>query len=137
MRYNSQRAYTSIGSTSQTSLDDYVRKVANFAVLAQTREDFPMMEIKIESFALRRKLSQELQFIYKDRNLIFTEFSKASPIFPVRKYKPVDKSNKDYKEHNQQKPKDEKLELGAFEDSEIDAIIKGDRYDVNVLYEDE
>ena len=57
IRYNTQRAYTSIGSTSQTSLEDYVRKVANFAILAQSREDWPIMEIRIESYALRRKLS--------------------------------------------------------------------------------
>ena len=50
------------------------------------------MEIKIDSYALRRKLSQELQYIYKDRSLIFTEFSKGSSTFTVRKYKPVDKS---------------------------------------------
>jgi len=93
IRYNSQRAYTSIGVTSKTSLEDYVRKVANFAVLVQTRDDWPIMEIKIESYALRRKLSQELQNIYKDRYLIFTDFSKGSSTFTVRKYKPKDQTN--------------------------------------------
>ena len=53
------------------------------------------MEINIESFALRRKLSQELAAIYKDSNMIFTSFSKGSQIFTVRKYKPVDKSGED------------------------------------------
>ena len=51
-----------------------------------------MLEINIESFALRRKLSQELAAIYKDSNMIFTSFSKASPIFTVRKHKAVDKN---------------------------------------------
>ena len=47
-----------------------------------------MLEIEIESFALRRRLSQELQAFYKDTNLIFTQFSKANPIFTVRKWRP-------------------------------------------------
>ena len=29
------RSYSSIGEASKTTLDDYIRKVANFAVLAQ------------------------------------------------------------------------------------------------------
>ena len=47
-----------------------------------------LLEIEIESFALRRRLSQELQAFYKDANLIFTQFSKATPIFTVRKWRP-------------------------------------------------
>ena len=47
-----------------------------------------LLEIEIESFALRRRLSQELQAFYKDTNLIFTQFSKANPIFTVRKWRP-------------------------------------------------
>ena len=93
------------------------------------------MEIKIDSYALRRKLSQELQFIYKDRNLIFTEFSKGSPVFTVRKYKPVDKS-KGYDGKDTPK-KDVKLDIDEFEDSDIDKIIKGDRSEINVLFEDD
>jgi len=37
---------------------------------------------------LRRRLSQELQSLYKDSNLIFTQFSKANSIFTVRKWRP-------------------------------------------------
>ena len=91
MNYSTYRSYSSIGSTSQNSLEDYIRKVANFAVLAQNRQDWPVLEINIESYALRRKLSQELQAIYNNRNMIFTNFSKASPVFTVRKYKPSEK----------------------------------------------
>ena len=47
-----------------------------------------MLEIHIESFALRRRLSQELQSFYKDSNLIFTQFSKASNMFTVRRWRP-------------------------------------------------
>ena len=91
------------------------------------------MEIRIESYALRRKLSQELQFIYKDRSLIFTEFSKGSPIFTVRKYKPVDKS----KIPENTPKKDVKLSPDDFQDSVIDKIIKGERDDVEVIHEDD
>ena len=93
------------------------------------------MEIKIDSYALRRKLSQELQYIYKDRSLIFTEFSKGSPIFTVRKYKPVDKSKTN--DNQNQSKKEEKLNPEQFEDSVIDKIINGDRSEVNVLHEDD
>ena len=51
----------------------------------------------------------------------------------MRKYKPVDKTKSD----NEPKPKDVKLELDTFEDSEIEKIIKGDRSEINVLYEDD
>ena len=82
------RAYQSIGLTSKAQLRQYIRAVANFAYLVQTSEDMFLLEIEIESFALRRRLSQELQSFYKDSNLIFTQFSKASPIFTVRKWRP-------------------------------------------------
>ena len=71
-RYNVHRAYQSIGTSSQASLKEYIRAVANFAQLIKTTEQMLLLEIYIESFALRRRLSQELQGFYKDTNLIFT-----------------------------------------------------------------
>ena len=85
--YHPNRAFTSLGCNSQKSLQDYLRKVANFVQLAKQTDDNIVLDLKIESYALRRKLSQELLFQYKDRNLIFTQFSKSSPIFSVRKWK--------------------------------------------------
>jgi hypothetical protein len=87
-RYNVHRAYQAIGTASQAKLKAYIRAVANFAQLVQVSEDMLLLEIEIESFALRRRLSQELQSCYKETNLIFTQFSKASPIFTVRKWRP-------------------------------------------------
>jgi len=62
--------------------------VSNFAQFVQTSDEMFLLEIDIESFALRRRLSQELQSLYKDSNLIFTQFSKANSIFTVRKWRP-------------------------------------------------
>ena len=81
-----------------------------------------LLEIEIESFALRRRLSQELQSFYKESNLIFTQFSKASPIFTVRKWRPKP-------EDGQVLPQVEetKLTLDHLRDSPYDKIIKGEQ----------
>ena len=136
LHYNTQRAFTSIGSTSRTSLEDYIRKVANFAVLAQNSDDWPVLEIKIDSYALRRKLSQELQAIYNNRNMIFTNFSKASPIFTVRKYKPSGRG-REREAEDVVKAAEVKVNLNELDDSVLDRIVKGERAGVTVLYEDE
>ena len=85
--YHPNRAFTSLGCQSQKSLQDYLRKVANFIQLARQTDDQLVLDLKIDSYALRRKLSQELFVLYKDRNIIFTQFSKNSPIFSIRKWK--------------------------------------------------
>ena len=54
------------------TLKEYINAVANFAQLVKSSEEMFLLEIEIESFALRRRLSQELQAFYKDTNLIFT-----------------------------------------------------------------
>ena len=61
------------------------------------------MEIPIESFALRRKLSQDLNYRYKDweNTPIWTEFTKKSNVFEVHKFHPsfkTDKKGKNLKE---------------------------------------
>ena len=91
-----------------------------------------LLEIEIESFALRRRLSQELQGFYKESNLIFTQFSKANPIFTVRKWRPKP-------EDGQVMPQvtETKVTLDQLRDSPFDKIIKGtDRVDP-VLFEDD
>lgn len=94
--------------------------MANFAQLIQTSDDIFLLEIFIESFALRRRLSQELQSFYKDSNLIFTQFSKANPVFTVRKWRPKP-------EEGQVLPQvqETKVTLEQLRDSPFDKIIKG------------
>jgi phage terminase large subunit len=72
--YFQQRSFTSIGSKSTSSLEDYIRKVQNFVMMTQKSDDWLILELNIESYALRRRLSQALQIMYKDRNAIFTQF---------------------------------------------------------------
>ena len=121
VRYNERRAYQSIGSTSKAQLKDYTRAVANFAQLVQQSDDMFLLEIHIESFALRRRLSQELQSFYKDSNLIFTQFSKASNIFTVRKWRPKPEDGKIMPQ-----VEETKLTLDQLKDSPFDKIIKGE-----------
>lgn len=71
-------------------------------------------------------------FLYKDRNLIFTTFSKNSPIFNIRKWKPRSEETKDSKEQN----KDVFLSELDTELSTFDKIIQGHRDGIKVLYED-
>ena len=56
-RYNERRSCQSIGNSSQAALKKYIRAVANLAQLVQTSDDMFLLEINIESFALRRRLS--------------------------------------------------------------------------------
>ena len=113
-------------------MKEYIRAVANFAQLVQTCDDIFVLEIKIQSFALRRRLSQELQSFYRDSNLIFTQFSKASPIFTVRRWRPKP-------EDGQVMPQvqETKLTLEQLRDSPFDKIIKGEEHASQVLFEDE
>ena len=55
--------------------------------------------------------------------MIFTSFSKNSPTFVVRKYKPVDRSGND--NENKEKQQEVKVTLDEFDESEIDKIIAG------------
>ena len=130
-RYNVHRAYQSIGTSSQASLKEYIRAVANFAQMIKTTEEMLLLEINIESFALRRRLSQELQGFYKDTNLIFTQFSKASNTFTVRKWRPKP-------EVGQAQPQvtEVKVTLEQLADSPFDKIIKG-QMEVEVIYQDD
>jgi hypothetical protein len=73
--------------------------VANFVQLAKHTNDWIVLEIKIDSYALRRKLSQDLQSLYKDRNVIYTQFSKGSSIFTVRKWKAKSDHNEESKDN--------------------------------------
>lgn len=136
VRYNAHRAYTAIGTTSRELLEKYMRAVANFALMVQETDDQLMLEIPIASFALRRRLSQELHAIYHDRDLIFTQFSKASHIFTVRKWRPKpDDSGASQQSHFSSTQV--KVSLDQLEDTPYDRIIKGQRDGIQVVYEDE
>jgi hypothetical protein len=79
--------------------------VANFVQLAKHTDDWIVLEIKIDSYALRRKLSQDLLNLYKDRNVIFTQFSKGSNIFTVRKWKSKSDHNEESKDNSKNEVK--------------------------------
>ena len=79
---------THLGSRSQASLGEYVKKVQNFVELTQANKDYPqkVLELEIESFALKKQLARELQELYRDQKVIFTEYKKGSSTFLVRKF---------------------------------------------------
>ena len=108
--------------------------MANFVQLAKHTDDWLVLDMKIDSYALRRKLSQELQYIYKDRNVIFTQFSKGSPTFTVRKWKARSENNEESKDtiKNEVKVSEQDIELSYF-----DRIIQGDRKSLKVHHEDD
>jgi len=69
--------------------------------------------------------------LYKDRNIIFTQFSKNSPIFSIRKWKA--KNDADDKEvHSEVKVTEQETEFSVF-----DKIVAGDKKGIKVLFEDE
>jgi len=132
VNYNPHRSFTSIGNTSQKSLDHYLRKVANFVELAKRSDEWLSIDFTIESYALRRKLSENLQFLYKDRNLIYTQFSSNSTTFTVRKWK-SNNSAADQKKQQQEV----KLSPDQIDESAFDKILKGDRDGLTVIHEDD
>lgn len=56
--------------------------------LCEESEQQLYLELKIESATLRKRLAHEVQQIYKDRNVCFTQFSHDKAEFTVRKWRP-------------------------------------------------
>ena len=56
--------------------------------LTKANKDYPhkVLELQIESFALKKQLAKELQELYKDQKVIFTEYKKGTSTFLVRKF---------------------------------------------------
>ncbi len=65
-----------------------MNKVKHFVEIS--RKDFNQqkeLKLEIESFALRKQLAKELMDIYKEERIIYTDFSKGSNTFTVKKWK--------------------------------------------------
>jgi len=95
--------------------------------------------MQIESYALRRKLSQALQTIYKDRNMIFTQFQRRLPTFTVRKWREKE-SYEEIKAKEAagiEKNKEIKVKEGECVLSHFDKIISGKRDGETVYFEDD
>ena len=95
------------------------------------------MTLEIESFALRRKLSQQLQAIYKVTNEIYTTFNRRSPNFEIifQKPRPEPSSKEESKEKHHYKK--QKVTEADCELSDYDRVIGGQRDGYNVVYEDD
>ena len=81
-----KRFYTSLGQQSQTSLKDYLVKCQDF--VEKTRSDTEnqhFLELQIESYALKKQLARDLYVIYGEQNLIYTNYSKDSDKFTIKK----------------------------------------------------
>jgi hypothetical protein len=48
---------------------------------------YKVLELDIESFALKKQLARNLFDLYRDQRIIFTEYKKGSNLFTVRKWK--------------------------------------------------
>ena len=60
------RSYTHLGTQSTTNLDTYVKKVQHFVEKCKI-EPQPILELEIESYALKKQLAKELHLLYKDQ----------------------------------------------------------------------
>lgn len=129
LNFNQSRATTNISTASRAVLDEFIRKTLNFVSLCKQSEDWLFVEFEIPSFALRKKLSWELGKIYRDKDLIFSQFSKDSPIFVVRKWKERDTTKV---------PKEIKVDVKDLEESDFDKYARGLRPEnFQVLFEDD
>lgn len=69
-------------------MESYVKKVQNFVELSKKDDNqYKVMELEIESFALKKQLARELYDLYSGQRIIFTEYKKGSSIFTVKKWK--------------------------------------------------
>ena len=85
------RSHTHLGTKSTQTLESYVKKVQNFVELAKKdANQTKVLELDIESFALKKQLARELYDIYRGQRIIFTEYKKGSRIFTVKKWKSFD-----------------------------------------------
>ena len=137
IRYGEHKAYTCLGVRSKNSLEDYLRKVQNFITLAKKSENQLVLTLEIESFALRRKLSQQLQAIYKVTNEIYTTFNRRSPNFEIIFQKPRPEPSSKEESKEKQHYKKQKVTEADCELSDYDRVIGGQRDGYNVVYEDD
>jgi diadenosine tetraphosphate (Ap4A) HIT family hydrolase len=124
------RQYTKLGSTSQALLDSYIRKVHNFFSLQKKTTDLLVLELDIESYALRRRLQQVLQGIYRNKGGIYTNFQRTAPKFVVKLLQPKEQ------EESKIQAKVVKVTEEQCCVSEYDRVIKGD-HNNEVYFEDD
>jgi DNA polymerase III delta subunit len=62
--------------------------VQDFVELTKAIDSYEhkVLELDIESLALKKQLARELSELYKDQRVIFTEYKKGSSTFTVRKW---------------------------------------------------
>lgn len=60
----------------------------SFVELTTANADYPhkVLELEIESFALKKQLAKELQELYREKRVIFTEYKKGTSTFLVRRW---------------------------------------------------
>jgi hypothetical protein len=125
------RSYTHLGSQSTKTLKEYVSKVQNFVELSKKNENqYQVLELTIESFALKKQLARELSDLYSEQRIIFTEYKKGSDLFTVRKWRTNGaRSLIDSKFNNEENPEKRKKTY-------IDAIMSK-KVTVDRLHEDD
>ena len=96
--------------------------------------DYKIKSIEIESYALKRQLARELMDLYRDQNLIYTEYKKGSSTFNVKiqnnQWRDQSKANKgQYKQYIESK-------FEPTTENKYDKIISG-KIKATVVYEDD
>lgn len=103
-----------------------------------------VLEIDIDSYALRHRLNQEIVSDYDgEQNIITTQFSEDSTTFTVRRCPPIstedeeDNAPKKHRKKQHKKVAELKLGLEHVRHSYFDKIIRGDIRPEEVIFEDE
>ena len=82
------RSHTHLGTKSTQTLESYVKKVQNFVELAKKdANQTKVLELDIESFALKKQLAKDLYDMYNEQRIIYVEYKKGSSTFTVRKWR--------------------------------------------------
>jgi len=83
--YNSRPSHTSFCSRSRATVDHYLHKTKNFVNYCYANPDqIPTTEFIIDSYAIRRKLSQEINHIYRDSDVLRPQFGRRNNNFTIR-----------------------------------------------------
>lgn len=90
---------------------------------------YQLLELNIESYALKKQLARELFDLYKDQRLIFTEYKKGSDLFTVRKWRQNGAKSLIDSKFNDENPEKRKKTY-------IDAIMSG-KVPAEKIHEDE
>ena len=80
------RFYTHLGKTSSDNLKILLEKVDDFVRKTKDSTKNEILQLDVDSYALKRQLARDISNKYKEQGNIYTEFKKNSNVFTIKKW---------------------------------------------------